>query len=130
MQQLQITTSQHTELQDITAKIQSSIPDDYTGSLLIYTPHTTVAIMVNEGADPAVQGDIIAMLEHLVPWKYETFQHAEGNSAAHIKAMLVGNDQMLIVNQGRLQLGTWEKIFFCEFDGPRTRKIWVQLHQS
>jgi secondary thiamine-phosphate synthase enzyme len=125
MIELQVSTQAHSEMIDVTNLIQDNI-QQYTGSVLIYTPHTTAGITINEGADPDVQKDALMMLDRLVPWN-ENYKHLEGNSAAHIKAMLIGNSKNVIVEKGKMQLGTWERIFYCEFDGPRKRKIWLQL---
>jgi secondary thiamine-phosphate synthase enzyme len=97
-----------------------------SGICVIYIPHTTAGIMVNEGADPSVMEDVLGSLEQLVPWR-AGYKHTEGNSAAHIKAVLVGGSSHLIIDNGRLLLGTWERIFLCEFDGARTRKIRIKI---
>ncbi len=125
MKRIQVITSEHTEMVDITDYIQRSV-DENVRALLIYVPHTTCGLTINEGADPDVKTDVVEQFERLVPWDQEFFKHMEGNSAAHIKSILVGNSVHVIVENGKLQLGTWEKIFLCEFDGPRTRKIWIQ----
>ena len=124
MKRFEIQTSVHTEFLDITTKIQQLIGED-SAAAIIYVPHTTCALTINEGADPDVQTDAVSQLNKIVPWDQE-FKHMEGNSAAHIKAMLVGNSVTVLVEHGRLQLGTWEKIFLCEFDGSRKRSIWIQ----
>ena len=123
---MKVNTQAHSEMIDVTNLIQDRIPREHTGTVLIYTPHTTAGITINEGADPDVQKDALMILEKLVPWN-QNYRHMEGNSAAHIKAMLIGNSKLVIVEDGKLQLGTWERIFYCEFDGPRKRKIWLQL---
>ncbi|MEE4164531.1 MAG: secondary thiamine-phosphate synthase enzyme YjbQ, partial [Desulfocapsaceae bacterium] len=92
------------------------------GICCLFNPHTTAGLTINEGADPDVREDIIAGLKNIVPLKFP-FKHREGNSPAHIMASLVGSSLTIPVNNGKLQLGTWQRIFFCEFDGPRTRKI-------
>lgn len=116
------------EFIDITAMIQgivirSRISD---GICFIYTPHTTAAITINENADPAVQKDILKGLRHLKLDQVD-FSHAEGNSHAHIKSSLIGCSETVIINNGRLSLGTWQGIYFCEFDGPRTRTVLVTI---
>ncbi len=126
MKFIQIKTSKHTEMVDITDYVQRSV-DENARALLIYVPHTTCGLTINEGADPDVKTDVVEQFERLVPWEQDFFKHMEGNSAAHIKSILIGNSVQVIVENGRIQLGTWEKIFLCEFDGPRTRKIWIQL---
>jgi secondary thiamine-phosphate synthase enzyme len=112
------------ELIDITSIISRFLADNKSadGICYIFNPHTTAGLTINEGADPDVRDDIIAGLKEIVPMNYP-FRHLEGNSPAHIMASLMGSSLTVIVNKGSLQLGTWQKIFFCEFDGPRTRKI-------
>lgn len=115
------------ELIDITDQIRSSIERSgiTDGVCLVYTPHTTAAITINENADPAVRKDMIKGLRHL---KFDevNFSHAEGNSPAHLKSSLIGCSEMVIIENGRLCLGTWQGIYFCEFDGPRTRTVLVK----
>jgi secondary thiamine-phosphate synthase enzyme len=112
------------ELIDITSMISRFLADNKSadGICYIFNPHTTAGLTINEGADPDVRDDISAGLKEIVPMNYP-FRHLEGNSPAHIMASLMGSSLTVIVNKGSLQLGTWQKIFFCEFDGPRTRKI-------
>jgi secondary thiamine-phosphate synthase enzyme len=93
---------------------------------MVYVPHTTAAVTINESADPSVKDDILMVLNDIVPWK-APYRHAEGNSPAHVKATLVGASELIAVENGRLVLGTWQGIFFCEFDGPRTRKVHVRM---
>ncbi len=113
---------------DITSKIQEIITASgmQTGTCVLHVPHTTAAITVNEGADPSVASDILAYLAERVPYR-GPYRHMEGNSDAHIKSTLVGVSQVLAVEGGKLVLGTWQSIFFCEFDGPRSRRLHVQL---
>ena len=117
-----------TELIDITPKIQDIIvsADIGEGICIIYVPHTTAAITINESADPSVKNDILMILNEVIPWK-AAYRHLEGNSPAHIKSTLVGPSELIAIENGRLVLGTWQGIFFCEFDGPRTRKVHVRL---
>ena len=96
------------------------------GLCVVYCPHTTAGITINENADPDVVRDLIFALEKTYPDRAE-FRHSEGNSAAHLKASVIGNSATVIIRDGRLLLGTWQGIYFCEFDGPRTRKVWVNL---
>lgn len=96
------------------------------GVCLVYTPHTTCAVTVNEGFDPAVQADFVGHFRHLVP-REGRFEHSEGNSDAHIKAMLIGTSVLLPISEGRLRLGRWQAVFLCEFDGPRERSLWVSV---
>jgi secondary thiamine-phosphate synthase enzyme len=117
-----------TELIDITPKIQNIIvsADIGEGVCMLYVPHTTAAITINESADPSVKNDILMILNEVIPWK-AAYRHLEGNSPAHIKSTLVGPSELIAIENGRLVLGTWQGIFFCEFDGPRTRKVHVRL---
>ena len=117
-----------TEMIDITAQVQEALRASglSEGSCLIFVPHTTAAVTINENADPNVREDILKWLNQIIPWD-AGYRHLEGNSAAHIKATLVGASQTVGVGKGRLQLGTWQGIFFCEFDGPRSRKLHVRL---
>jgi secondary thiamine-phosphate synthase enzyme len=94
--------------------------------MVVFVPHTTAAVTVNENADPSVQYDILNELKRLVPLT-GSFTHSEGNSAAHIQSTLLGPSQTLFIQNGQLALGTWQGVYFCEFDGPRTRKIWVKI---
>lgn len=127
METMQIQTHEHEEMLDITGAVQKLIRENDwgTGAVLLHCPHTTGAVTINEGADPDVVRDIIVNLRKLVPHRGD-YRHAEGNSDAHIKSSMFGCDQMVIVESSALQLGTWQKIYFCEFDGPRSRKLWVQ----
>ena len=95
------------------------------GVLTLFIPHTTAGITINENADPDVVWDMEKILNKLIPWSDE-YRHLEGNSAAHLKSSLMGNSIQVLVSEGKLQLGTWQSIYFCEFDGPRTRKIWLK----
>ena len=124
---LTVTTHSKTELVDITSDVERAIrsEDVQAGLCFLYVPHTTAAVTINEGADPAVKSDILLVLNKMVPWK-EAYKHLEGNSPAHVKASLIGPSQAIAIEKGRLVLGTWQKVFFCEFDGPRTRKIHVR----
>ena len=131
MKQIHIETKKRSELLDITQQIITVIPKDLdTGVCVIFIPHTTAGITINEGADPNVRHDIIHQLDQLVPWNQSSFRHSEGNSAAHIKASLMGNSVSILIENGQILLGTWQKIFFAEFDGPRRRRIWVAFNSS
>lgn len=127
MEQMSVITREREELLDITGGVQKLIREQGWGSgaVLLYCPHTTGAVTVNEGADPDVVRDIVVNLRKLVPHRGD-YRHAEGNSDAHIKSSMFGCEQLIIVEGGALQLGTWQKIYFCEFDGPRSRKLWVK----
>ncbi len=126
MKEVLLETKNRSEFVDITRNIRKLIPKDMKeGVCIVYVPHTTAGVTINEGADPSVQQDILNQLDQLVPWDQPFFQHREGNSAAHIKASLMGSSVCITVENSQLQLGTWQKIFFAEFDGPRRRKIWI-----
>ena len=122
--QLTIKTHAQTEMIDITGQVQQLLDDQKfkDGICMIYVPHTTAAVTINESADPSVREDIMMVLNQMVPWK-APYRHLEGNSPAHVKTSLIGASEVVQVKDGRLLLGTWQGIFFCEFDGPRTRRI-------
>ncbi|MCJ7605223.1 MAG: secondary thiamine-phosphate synthase enzyme YjbQ [Dehalococcoidales bacterium] len=128
LRRLDINTSNRVEFQDITRIVRDAVADSgvKSGVCHVSVPHTTAALTVNECADPDVVADIIAELDRLVP-RQGDYRHAEGNSPAHIKAMLVGSSETLFIGHGELILGTWQGIFFCEFDGPRNRKLLVKI---
>jgi secondary thiamine-phosphate synthase enzyme len=125
---LQISTRSQTEFIDITGDIQKVVSESKikSGLCQIFIPHTTAAVTINENADPSVRRDILVELNKLIPFE-DDYQHSEGNSAAHIKSSLVGCSLTVIIEENRLQLGTWQGIYFCEFDGPRSRKVWVKI---
>ena len=127
----QVKTSAKTDFIDITRSVQETIQklgiED--GICFIFVPHTTAAITINENADPSVPEDIIMEINKIVPFQ-DRYQHLEGNSSAHIKTSLLGPSQTLFVESGRLVLGTWQGIFFCEFDGPRSRKVYVKVMKT
>ncbi|UZP67033.1 secondary thiamine-phosphate synthase enzyme YjbQ [Desulfovibrio mangrovi] len=131
MHTLSIRTAEREQLIDITREVQNLVNAQgwQDGMLLLYCPHTTGAVTINEGADPDVKRDIAVNMAKLVPMRGD-YRHAEGNSDAHIKTSLFGPAQMLIVENGDVMLGTWQVIYFCEFDGPRQRKLWVKFISS
>jgi secondary thiamine-phosphate synthase enzyme len=116
---------------DITAQIQELINKKKTGDGIasVFCPHTTAAITINENADPSVQSDINETLNSLVP-HHTRYAHTEGNADAHVKSAVMGSSRTVFVEKGKLSLGTWQGIFFCEFDGPRTREVWVKISQT
>jgi len=128
MKTINVTSRSHDEMIDITSDVYRIVSESMIseGFCIIYTPHTTAAITINENADPDVQSDIIKGLNGLDLEKIR-FLHSEGNSPSHIKSSLVGCSEMVIIENGRLVLGTWQGIYFCEFDGPRLRKVHVQV---
>jgi secondary thiamine-phosphate synthase enzyme len=125
---ISVKTDSRTEMIDITASVQQEIAKAGVkeGVCLVYVPHTTAGITINEGADPDVCTDILNKLNELVP-AHQGYRHTEGNADSHIKASLMGSSVSVIIANSRLALGTWQKIFFCEFDGPRSRKIYIKL---
>lgn len=131
MQKFRVSTSRREQMVDITGQVRQAVTDWRlsSGLCILYCPHTTAAITVNEGADPDVASDIISGLGRLIPQSWG-FAHQEGNSDAHMKASLVGPAQVLIVENGEPVLGTWQRIFFCEFDGPRDRSVHVKMINS
>ena len=128
MIEISVKTSQRVEFVDITSKIRKAISQKgmNKGACVVYVPHTTAGVTINENADPSVTRDITYALGRIVPdgWDY---QHLEGNADAHIKASLVGSSVHIIIEKGSPRLGTWQGIYFCEFDGPRRRNVWIQF---
>jgi secondary thiamine-phosphate synthase enzyme len=127
METFSVKTSARNDFKDITREVAGALAASGVkdGICVVYVPHTTAGVTINENADPAVRVDIEAALDRIVPWN-GPYRHAEGNSAAHVKASLVGFSATIPVRGGRLVLGTWQGIYFCEFDGPRTRSVHVQ----
>lgn len=128
VEKLKVSTPSQSCFIDITSAIQQTVTRCAVseGGCFVFVPHTTAALAINENADPAVRSDVIAALERIIPWRAD-YAHAEGNSAAHIKASLFGQSHFLIVSGGKLQLGTWQGVFLAEFDGPRTREVWIKV---
>jgi len=126
MKELHISSSQRNQMIDITSNIQHLIKEENVddGVVIVYVPHTTAGITINEGADPSVQQDIIETLQRLIP-VHSNYKHIEGNSDAHIKASLLGSSITVLVTKGKLVLGTWQHIFFYEGDGPRNRTVYI-----
>jgi secondary thiamine-phosphate synthase enzyme len=128
MQTFQVRTSARTEFIDVTRSVEEAVRQTGVGDgiCIIFIPHTTAAVTINENADPNVVQDIIMELNKIVPFQ-DPYRHMEGNSPSHIKASLVGCSQVVFVESGKLVLGAWQGIFFCEFDGPRDRKVHVKV---
>jgi secondary thiamine-phosphate synthase enzyme len=126
MKSFLIRTQRHTQFVDITREVQSGISKLGTknGVVTVFVPHTTAGVTINENADPDVTYDIADALDNTVPWQAE-YKHSEGNAAAHVKASMMGSSVQVIVEDGQLQLGTWQAVYFCEFDGPRSRSVWI-----
>jgi len=126
MKAITVKTHQSEEFIDITAQVERAVRETglKRGACLLYVPHTTAGIIINENADPAVKEDILDTLRRLVP-RSLTYKHLEGNAHAHIRSSLVGQSAIVPIEDGRLRLGTWQGVLFCEFDGPRDRTVWV-----
>ncbi len=124
-----VRTRSRTEMVDVTSQVESVVGASgiADGEVVVFCPHTTAAITINENADPDVQHDLLMMLDEIVPRSHSGYRHSEGNSDAHCKSSLVGCSETVLLSQGRLSLGTWQSVFFCEFDGPRSRKVIVQV---
>jgi secondary thiamine-phosphate synthase enzyme len=131
MKEIHISSKQRNQMIDITDDIQQLVKEEKIneGYVIIYVPHTTAGITINEGADPSVQQDIIKTLQQLIPEK-NNYDHEEGNSDAHIKASLLGSSVTLLVEKGKLVLGTWQHIFFYEGDGPRNRRVNIHIGKN
>jgi len=129
--QISVKTSARTQMIDITAQVRDAVRalDVRDGLVHVYSMHTTGAITINENADPAVESDILSCINKVIPWD-DHFKHMEGNSAAHIKVSLFGPSEVIPLEEGKLVLGTWQGIFFCEFDGPRQRRVNVKILQA
>ncbi|WP_078411212.1 secondary thiamine-phosphate synthase enzyme YjbQ [Priestia abyssalis] len=121
-------TNNRDQMIDVTEQVQSFVHENEMeeGAVIVYCPHTTAGITINENADPDVKKDMIRRFDEVYPWHHELDRHMEGNTAAHMKASTVGASQHVIVTKGKLLLGTWQGIYFCEFDGPRTRTFYVK----
>ncbi len=122
-------TSKHDEMIDITSHVQQFIQENnvVNGIIIVSSLHTTAGITVNENADPDVKTDFLRRLDEVYPWEHPKDLHMEGNTAAHLKVSTVGHNQTLVISDGELVLGTWQGVYFCEFDGPRHRKFHVKL---
>lgn len=122
-------TKERSQMIDITEQVHSILRQAgaLEGLVIVYCPHTTAGITINEGADPDVARDILQHLNELFPWDHPQYRHGEGNSAAHLKASMIGTSQSIPFVEGNMVLGTWQSIFFCEFDGPRQRTFFVKV---
>ena len=128
---LKVKTRSKTELIDITSEVQDLVRSSgiKEGFCMLYVPHTTAAVTINESADPSVKDDILMVINQIIPWE-AGYRHIEGNSPAHIKSTIVGASELIAIENEKLVLGTWQGIFFCEFDGPRNRKVNVHLFKD
>jgi secondary thiamine-phosphate synthase enzyme len=129
MERIEIRTTAHAEFKDITAEVQAAVARAKVASGVahVFVPHTTAGLTINENADPDVTADILSTLERMVPWRQAHYRHSEGNSAAHIKASMMGFSAAVFVENSALVLGVWQALYLCEFDGPRTRQVWVKV---
>lgn len=123
-----LNTNSRDQMIEVTQEVKNFIKEQgiQDGAVVVYCPHTTAGITINENADPDVKRDMIRRFDEVYPWEHSLDRHAEGNTAAHMKSSTVGSSQHVIVAEGRLLLGTWQGIYFCEFDGPRTRTFYVK----
>jgi secondary thiamine-phosphate synthase enzyme len=128
MIKLDVRTNSQTQFIDITREIQQAVGKSgiKSGICHVFIPHTTAGVTINENADPSVTRDILMELNKVIPFD-DNYHHMEGNSAAHIKSSLIGCSINVIIDSGQIQLGTWQGIYFCEFDGPRSRRVWVEI---
>lgn len=126
-----VKTKKHSEMYEITREVEDIVFNSgiLSGYCMVYIPHTTAAVTINENADPDVVSDFTRELDKIVPWD-DHYRHAEGNSAAHIKASMMGFSEHLIIDHGKLLLGTWQGIYLLEYDGPRTRTVYVKLMEG
>ena len=128
IRKLTVRTGARSEMIDITEQVRAAVRDSgiRDGICHVFVPHTTAAVTINENADPDVPLDMLMALDKAIPWE-DRYRHREGNSAAHVKSSLVGASEAVLVEAGNLVLGTWQSLFFCEFDGPRTRNVLVKV---
>ncbi|OZB96095.1 secondary thiamine-phosphate synthase enzyme YjbQ [Paenibacillus sp. XY044] len=129
---LEFSTASRDEMRDITREIISLVHQSRVkeGTVLIYCPHTTAGIAINENADPDVKHDVLLRLDEVYPWEHPKYRHAEGNTASHLKSITCGPSQTVIITEGELLLGRWQGIYFCEFDGPRRRQYHVKIMEG
>lgn len=129
MHSFTLSTRERDQMIDITRQVANLVEREHfrQGIAVVYCPHTTAGIAINENADPDVKHDVLMRLDEVYPWNHPKYRHAEGNTASHLKAITTGTSQTVIVDNGRLVLGRWQGIYFCEFDGPRERTVHVKL---
>lgn len=131
METFHVRTTRHTEMIDITSEVQKIVTKSNvkSGICIVFIPHTTAAVTINENADPDVVRDFTKEIDKIVPWE-DGYLHMEGNSAAHLKSSMMGFSEMILIEDGKLQLGMWQGIYFLEFDGPRMRKVNVKIMEG
>lgn len=131
LKEINISSQSHSQLIDITHHVINTVRESgvLSGVCYVFVPHTTAGVTINENADPSVVTDILKETAKIVPWE-DNYKHMEGNSAAHIKASMMGFSQIVLIENGRLFLGTWQGIYFCEFDGPRNRKVLIKIMED
>ncbi|MCC6680553.1 MAG: YjbQ family protein [Phycisphaeraceae bacterium] len=129
---LEIRTRSRDQMLDLTEQVRQVVreTDVQSGTVMVYVPHTTAGVTINENADPDVVHDMLTQLDQMVPWRQPFYQHGEGNSASHVKATMTGSSVSVLIDGGQLVLGTWQGIWFCEFDGPRTRQVHVAVFEG
>ncbi len=128
-QSFEIPTAERDQMVEITDQVRRAVDESGVrdGVVTVYVPHTTAGVTINENADPDVVHDMLAQLDQMVPWRQPFYRHSEGNSASHVKASMMGSSATILIKDGRLVLGTWQGVWFCEFDGPRTRSVHVAV---
>ncbi|MBI5685022.1 MAG: YjbQ family protein [Verrucomicrobia bacterium] len=129
MKELSVSTHARAELVDVTELVRREVraAGVRDGVVTLFVPHTTAGITIQENADPDVVHDLLLALERAVPWQSRNYLHAEGNTAAHVKASMMGSSAQVFIRNGDLALGTWQAVYFCEFDGPRSRRLWLRV---
>lgn len=129
---MELSTAKRDEMRDITREVTTFVHKSGVnhGHVIVYCPHTTAGITINENADPDVKHDVLMRLNEVYPWEHPQYRHAEGNTAAHLKAITTGTSQTVIIEDSELLLGRWQGIYFCEFDGPRQRHCYVKIHED
>ncbi|MBN8210660.1 YjbQ family protein [Bacillus sp. NTK071] len=132
LKRISVKTNQRDQMLDITSEVRHAIGEAgfKNGVVIVYSAHTTAGITINENADPDVKHDMLMRLAEVYPWEHSNYRHAEGNSASHLKTSTVGASQTVIVENGELVLGTWQGIYFCEFDGPRNRTVYIKTMEG
>lgn len=127
MKTFSLQTQSRTDFVNIDQHVADLVAEEgmQEGIVTLFVPHTTAGVTINENADPDVTADMEAVLDRIVPWK-GNYNHLEGNTAAHVKASMMGSSLQVIISDGKLKLGTWQSLYFCEFDGPRLRQVWIK----